>query len=73
MAHALRWWCLDIPNNPEKFVTELETCKKKQQHKNISLVTKNDEKTVPYEMYYFFPPTDLKIQFFATANWSGRY
>lgn len=46
---------------------------KKQQHKNISLVTKNDEKTVPYEMYYFFPPTDLKIQFFATANWSGRY
>lgn len=41
---------------------------KKQQHKNISLVTKNDEKTVPYEMYYFFPPTDLKIQFFATAN-----
>lgn len=46
---------------------------KKQQHKNISLVTKNDEKTVPYEIYYFFPPTDLKIQFFATANWSGRY
>lgn len=46
---------------------------KKQQYKNISLVTKNDEKTVPYEMYYFFPPTDLKIQFFATANWSGRY
>lgn len=41
---------------------------KKQQYKNISLVTKNDEKTVPYEMYYFFPPTDLKIQFFATAN-----
>lgn len=46
---------------------------KKQQYKNISLVTKNDEKTVPYEIYYFFPPTDLKIQFFATANWSGRY
>lgn len=29
---------------------------KKQQHKNISLVTKNDEKTVPYEIYSFFFP-----------------